>query len=350
MATIIKTRSESKVPARKFRTGAADSEWTIRYNAPFAGKECVHIFNPKQPENPRHYGGRETLDHIKAIIEDLGVNTHEYERYDDFQSIAESRNPAHMFLSNSYVPEDGAPGTYVNDYLQQIEVPFVGSTTPALSGMDKTNLPNFVKDLEHISLPRRFSPHELADLPDDQELLSKDPIGCESDGVTYYSSPRSISKNAQQICASDSNAPIFEEYIPGEEVTTAMLFDGVSAQFAHCHVNRTDKILSSVNKSDGWADNLSVFDNSIICERIESDLLRLARASGIRGLSRFDFIVHGDGLKLIDINLLPGLRRDGNNRSFAPEAFKICAGVEYPDLIKSLLGTATSASSGGAQR
>ncbi len=242
----------------------------------------------------------------------------------------------------------GAPGEdgTVQSILELRGVPYTGSGVLASAlAMDKAMTKRV---LEHYAIPtpRWFQkPHgtasadELAssvDLHTAYPVVVKPNDGGSTVGLTIVDD-QSVLMAAYELAGTYAPTVLFEEYIPGRELTVAVL-GGESLPIVE--IRPRDGIYDYANKYT--AGRTEYFCPAELPRAIEEELRELAirahDALGCRGYSRVDFRLDEDNAPFcLEVNTLPGMTAT----SLVPKA-AAAAGIGYPELCERIMALAFS--------
>ncbi len=232
----------------------------------------------------------------------------------------------------------GEDGT-LQHLLEISEIPFVGSEARACAvAIDKPLAKAYLGTLG-LPSPRGWfvgSMEELARQDIIFPCVVKPAGGGSSVGVSILQSPNGM-EEAVGHSLSDGSGALIEEFVPGVEVTCAVMGQGESA-LALPSIEIVPKL------GDGFYDFEAKYarggSDHLIPPRISDGLqvevagmaLRAHRALGCRGVTRSDFLVSDErGAIFLEINTSPGM----TETSLVPDAAR-AAGMSFEALVEGL--------------
>jgi len=234
---------------------------------------------------------------------------------------------------HGWLGEDGA----IQGLLELLKVPYVFSGVLASAlAMDKEMTKRILKS-EKIPTPKYF-----IFTKGNHISLKKTKFPCvvkpvsqgSSVGVTIVKGPAQLKKAIKQALEYDSRIMI-EEFIEGREITAAVLG------------NKKPKALPLIEIKPRVADffdyqaKYEIGGSEEICpapisaaltKRIQDLAIRVHLALGCRGVTRSDFILHGNQPFFLEINTIPGMTAT----SLVPQA-ALRAGLEFSQLLDKLI-------------
>ena len=232
----------------------------------------------------------------------------------------------------------GEDGT-LQHLLEVADLPFVGSPSRACSiAIDKPLAKAFLGTLGFPS-PRGWfvsSVEELAAQDITFPCVVKPAGGGSSVGVSIVQSHEKLD-DAIALCLGDGSGALIEEFIPGVEVTCAVMGEGLSAR-------ALPSIEIVPRLGDGFYDFEAKYarggSDHLIPPRISDGLqvevagmaLKAHRALGCRGVTRSDFLVSDErGAIYLETNTSPGM----TETSLVPDAAR-AIGLSFEELVERL--------------
>jgi len=237
----------------------------------------------------------------------------------------------------------GEDGT-VQGFLETLGIPYVGSGVGASAmAIDKCRTREILA-AHGLAMPaaveiRAGEPVPAVALP----AVVKDPTGGSSLDLAVVKSREDYERAVGNLLARPGGRALVEQYLPGEELTCAVLGNASVGGELRAFPPVLIRPLASE-----WFDYETKYDPDAvdeICpapvdpawiERVAGQATRAHRILGCDGITRTDFIVPGDGMpRFLEINTLPGLTA----ASISPKAAR-AVGMEFPELIAALLDLA----------
>lgn len=211
--------------------------------------------------------------------------------------------------------EYGEDGT-VQELLEQAGIPFTGSSAAASALAMNKVLASRLFRAQGLAAPRfavvcRYDKH-LPDVGIAYPWVVKPTNRGSSVGMSVVRRPGEVHR-ALERAFSFSRCALVQEYIPGREVTCAILDDGCSEAFP---LPPTEIIPRAGNIFDYRAKYTPGATEEITPARLQRDTLFAVqhaalvahRAVGASGMSRTDMIIGEDGvLYVLEINTIPGM-------------------------------------------
>jgi D-alanine-D-alanine ligase len=258
---------------------------------------------------------------------------------DAIQSLPSSIDVAFMALH-------GAPGEdgTVQSLLELRGIPYTGSGVLASAlAMDKAMSKRIFQHYD-IPTPRWFqmargvaSPGELesnVDYHTAYPVVVKPNDGGSTVGLTIVGDPSGLAA-AYELAGRYGRTVLFEEYIPGRELTVAVLGD---EGLPIVEIRPRDGIYDYANKYT--AGRTEYFCPAELPRSIQEELMELARrahnALGCAGYSRIDFRLDEENAPFcLEVNTLPGMTAT----SLVPKA-AAAAGIGYGELCERIIALA----------
>jgi len=237
----------------------------------------------------------------------------------------------------------GEDGT-VQGFLETVGLPYVGSGVRASAiAMDKARTRE-VLGVRGFAMPAAVEVHAGAAVPDVAlPAVVKDPTGGSSLDLAVVRTREALERAATKLLDRPGGRALVEAYVPGEELTCAVLGNASVGG----DLRAFPPVLIRPLRSE-WFDYETKYDPDAVDEicpapvspEVSARVVSLAtaahRALRCDGITRTDFIVPEDGEpRFLEINTLPGLTA----ASISPKAAR-ASGMEFTDLIATLLDLA----------
>ncbi len=234
--------------------------------------------------------------------------------------------------------EDGC----VQGLLEILGIPYTGSSVLASSlAMDKFLTKEIVKQLG-IKVPRDFffeanrldATEGLKAMNLNFPVVVKPSREGSTIGISIVREPNQL-KAAVEAAAHLDSRVLIEEFIPGRELTVAVL-------------NQEPLPIVEVVTKSGFYDFEAKYQSSDtqyfcpadlpepITKRLQEDAVRLCDRMGCEGVARADFILNeAEDAYFLEVNTLPGMTAS----SLVPKAAK-AAGISFAELVEKILASA----------
>jgi len=217
---------------------------------------------------------------------------------------------------------------WVQDYLDQRQIPYVGSSASSLKTMlnkhdtyttlKKHNIPvpeqYYIESLDVLTLPKLSG-----------KFIVKPCYGSNSTGIDELSivdTPEALKEKVEPILTKFSQPVIVEEYLPMDEYTVLVLGNGEDCQLQSV-INKVDSACYQqypIITSDLKAEHGITFHKptNSIKKMAENLAYQTATALGCLDHVRIDMRMDREGqLKVIDVNGIPGMSPVMGSRSLA---------------------------------
>jgi D-alanine-D-alanine ligase len=160
-----------------------------------------------------------------------------------------------------------------------------------------------------------------------------------------YSFGAGVARNIEEIRAIIRVAPAYseqpyvaEQYVTGIEVTVGVLCEEGSTKVLPPLMTQSfTEFYDERAKSDPNLRNYVCPAplSAATIKLLQDQALKVFEVSMCHGFGRVDFMVHNDGLTVLEMNTVPGLSRDSNLATMA-----YAADIEYGELIRIMLASA----------
>lgn len=233
---------------------------------------------------------------------------------------------------------DGENGT-IQNLLTLAGVPFTGSGMKASAvAMDKA-LTKRLMHAEHIRTPNWIliadgETVKVKPLTLQYPVIVKPNEGGSTVGLTKVDSADGL-PDAIKLAALEPGGVLIEEFIPGRELTVAVL-DGEALPIVEIRPKKGLYDYEAKYTKGASEYIVPAPIDKALSDSIQSAAARLFAAIGCQGLARIDFIItkHGE-YYCLEVNTLPGM----TNLSLAPMAAK-AIGIPYDELVNKILSLA----------
>lgn len=217
---------------------------------------------------------------------------------------------------------------WVQDYLDQRNVPYVGSSAASLKTMLNKRQTYETLKQHNVSVPDQYyieSMNQLVIPRFSSEFIVKPCYGSNSTGIDEQSvvdSPQTLITKVRSLFNSLSQPVIVEEYLTGDEITVLVLGNGENCQLLSV-INRVDN--DCYEKFPIITSNLK-YKHAItfhkptgsVKKNAENLAYQTATALGCLDHVRIDMRMDSQGqLKVIDVNGIPGMSPIQGSRSLA---------------------------------
>ncbi|MCP3759536.1 ATP-grasp domain-containing protein [Streptomyces sp. TBY4] len=284
------------------------------------------------------WGGREAIDPVLSALEKAEVRTEEW--------VIRSQADLEPLRNRSGIlafphARQFAPGRSMVEPLVQWGVPFIGSGPDGLASQDKARAKQMMAD-HGVPTPSWEITGENTDaaalaarlgLP----LMVKPTIGAESIGVTYCGDLTQLQE------AISTPGVMVEEWRRDREFTVSILGNGTSRIAAPAEIVLPPGALylDEGIKKHRIVPTLRPSSDAPAGVRAAEAALLASVALGLQDWARVDVVIDQDGAPyVIDINAMPGLRRDALHPSYFPRCLEMAHGLSYEQVILRLVVTA----------
>ncbi|MBN2017341.1 MAG: D-alanine--D-alanine ligase [Candidatus Cloacimonetes bacterium] len=233
---------------------------------------------------------------------------------------------------------DGENGTF-QKLFELAGIPYVGSDADSsFICMSKKISKLIARDVLNIPVPRALFYKKNEEVPSyknvsrqlDKHLVVKPNASGSSVGVTILDSENEFN-DAVEYAFSIDNDIIIEQYIPGREITVAMLGDRA---LPVVEIKPKNGFYDYKNK---YTENFTVYEtpahlSSDKAKCVTDYALRIYREFGCSHYARIDFRYDGDKFYFLEVNTLPGM----TSLSLVPMAAQ-AVGMDFEELIRRLI-------------
>lgn len=233
---------------------------------------------------------------------------------------------------------EGEDGTF-QKLFELADIPYVGSNADSsFLCMSKKMSKLLAHDLLNVPAPKALFHKKGDDIPSytdvseqlGNHLVVKPNASGSSVGVTILQDGEGFDK-AVDLAFSINDDILIEEYIPGREITVAMLGKGA---LPVVEIKPKDGFYDYRNK---YTENCTVYETPALLSEKEAGLVtdyaeRIYKEFGCSDYARIDFRFDGKKFYFLEVNTLPGMTA----LSLVPMAAK-AVGISFEELIRQLV-------------
>jgi D-alanine-D-alanine ligase len=300
------------------------------------------------------YDEMETIDAIGAELKSCGVSVFPVEQTTDLASELIRIKPDMVFNIAEGMGRTRSRESQVPCVLESLGIPYTGSDPVSLGiTLDKYST-NIVLEKAGIPVPEAFTAASSQDveritgkLRPEARWIVKPRWEGSSKGIFNDSlafSAEDLAEKVTRILGMYAQPAIIEEYLPGDEVTAAVIGNDQLEIFGMMKISPRNKggdFIYSIEQKREWRENINYEgENTIpgdVAAKIKEYAVRAFKALSLRDIARIDFRVDVSGEpKVIDVNPLPGLSPTYSDLVI------MCrfSGKSYSELIRGILSRA----------
>jgi D-alanine-D-alanine ligase len=300
------------------------------------------------------YDEIETIEAIGSELREMGFSVVFIEQTLEITSELLRVKPDMVFNISEGIGKTRSRESQVPCVLESLGIPYTGSDPLSLGVTLDKYLTNTVLEKEGIPVPRAFT-------ASNQEETKKISLAIRGEGK-WIVKPRwegsskgifddSLVSSGDELIFKSSalmrryeQPVVVEEYLPGDEITAAVLGNANPEVFGMMRISPKDNIsdfIYSIEQKRSWREKIVYEGENVlgldVTGRIREYAVRAFRALSLRDVARIDFRVDSEGMpKIIDVNPLPGL-------SPAYSDLVIMCGLSgksYTELIRGIMSNA----------
>ncbi|MDD4202781.1 MAG: KamA family radical SAM protein [Candidatus Omnitrophica bacterium] len=286
-----------------------------------------NISNDAQADAQEEYDEIETIDALKAEIEDLGFNVIPVEQTPDFANIIRNQNIHFVLNIAEGIGVSRNRESQVPAILEMLGIPYSGSDPLALGiTLDKVKTNQILKNA-NIPVPVQYviSAEEdidsLYDIFNDERMFIVKPRWEGSSKGIFLNSVvnnlQDLRDRAAALLSRYVQPVVVEEYLEKEEITVGVCGNGADLQILGMmkispRNKGQEKFIYSIENKRTWQTTIRYDGERSISPEIQALLksyaLKAFSALELRDIARIDFRVDKNNIpKIIDVNPLPGL-------------------------------------------
>lgn len=271
------------------------------------------------------YDEIETIEAIRTELENLGVEVVLIEQKEDLASELRKARPEIVFNIAEGLGKTRSRESQVPCILESLGIPYTASDPLSLGVTLDKYLANTVLEKALIPVPKAFtadsttnSEKAFRDLCAHGRWIVKPRWEGSSKGVfndSLADSPDDVARKAARIIEIYEQPAIIEEYLPGDEITAAVMGNKKAEVFGMMKISPRDKtsaFVYSIEQKRDWKRKIMYEGEATIPVETSIKIREYAalafKALSLRDIARIDFRLdaHGEP-RIIDVNPLPGL-------------------------------------------
>lgn len=309
----------------------------------------VLILNTKQPIVPRSWGEENIEQFVIEALQEGGCDVYnsyaENEKQAD-KSIAKI-NPdivfpnGYVFLDKKNTIDENT--IYISEFLENLDIPYVGSPAEIFKSCFPKE--SFKKLLRNLSIPtpnfviakdKNFDLNGLA-FP----VITKLNFGAESIGVLKISDEITLEKEIKKLLEQYKQSIIIEQWHKAKEYTVGVLGNPPDRFIMPLEVKIPQGFfyMEHFLKSNHMLDSIQTIDVPEVKLKIQQFILNVSKKLNIRDWARFDILEKNGEFLVIDLNFLPGLRKE-SNISYYPVCTEKNLNLNYTQTVNMILYSA----------
>ncbi len=268
---------------------------------------------------------------IRDALHDLGHEVRLLDLSPDYQVLVdEARHAEAAFINlHGHPGEDGL----IQALLEDVGLPYQGSGPKGSFMALNKALSKRIYSNHGLPVPRGrlYVGACIQFVPDQVPVVCKPNLGGSSLDMDIFHDPEELGKYLENLHPQEE--VLLEEYIPGTEISCAVLEDTALPPILIKPRKRDFFDYQSKYDPDGAVEICPAPVSPEITEQIKKFALTAHNVLGLRHYSRTDFMLDAqDNIYTLETNTLPGMTRT----SLVPKAASQ-AGLEFSDLISRLL-------------
>lgn len=309
----------------------------------------VLILKSNQPAVHRSWGEENIEKKVIAALQEGGCEVHLENANNDKQAdkVIQKIKPDIVFPNCYWILQKkdtvNENSIYICEYLEKISMPYVGSSSEVL----KQCLPkaSFKQILKNLNLPTpdfviandiNFTLNKMS-FP----VITKLNYGAESIGVFKINDEISLHKKVNKLLKQYNQSVIIEQWLNAREYTVGILGNSPDRFIMPLEIKIPKGFLYMEHflKSNRMLDSIQSVTDPQIKLKIEEFMQNVTTQLKIRDWARFDILEKNGELFIIDLNFLPGLRKNGHI-SYFPLCTENNLNLNYTQTVNSILYSA----------
>jgi D-alanine-D-alanine ligase len=301
----------------------------------------ITILQAAQPDPPRCWGDDTVVADVASELTMLGHTVSVGFVADDASLTACLHASQPDFcIPNAYRVGPRRDDPFLCELLDRAGLPHFGSGLPAIQCISKAYWKPILA-AAGVPTPRWQHLDEVVGAQSISlayPLIAKPAEGAESVGIFFVGDEveRGALRSADRAA---SDGMIVEEYSRCREFTVTVIGNTPRVAWPiEVVLPAGSRLLSNSLKEHAIRDTVRPIGDDATLRPVEELAIAACDALGVEDWARVDIVERTDGeLVVIDVNVMPGLRRTPDHPSFVPMCAHACATLDYPALIRHLL-------------